>query len=111
MMNRMLSKTMMSGTGKGAKLNRPSAGKTGTSQDFRDAWFVGYTSDYIAGVWVGNDAGKGMQGITGGGLPARIWRDVMLEAHRGLPVTALSGWVPPKPVDSFTRFWRNLTGG
>jgi hypothetical protein len=52
-----------------------------------------------------------MQGITGGGLPARIWRDVMLEAHRGLPVTALSGWVPPKPVDSFTRFWRNLTGG
>lgn len=111
MMNRMLSKTMITGTGKGAQLDRPSAGKTGTSQDFRDAWFVGYTPDYIAGVWVGNDVGKGMKGITGGGLPARVWRDVMLEAHRGTPATALAGWVPPKPVDSLTRFWRRLTGG
>ena len=111
MMNRMLAKTMITGTGKSAQLDRPSAGKTGTSQDYRDAWFVGYTPDYISGVWIGNDEGKGMRGVTGGGLPAKVWRDVMLEAHRGAPATALAGWLPPKPVDPLTRFWRRLTGG
>jgi len=111
MMNRMLAKTVSEGTGKTANLNRPAAGKTGTSQDYRDAWFVGYTADLIAGVWVGNDNGAGMNGVTGGGLPAAVWRDVMLDAHRTLPAVALSGWTPPEPADPLTRFWRRLTGG
>ncbi len=111
MMNRMLAMTITEGTGKAAALNRPAAGKTGTSQDYRDAWFVGYTADLIAGVWVGNDDGTGMQGVTGGGLPAAVWRDVMLAAHRTLPAVALSGWTQPEPVDPLTRFWRRLTGG
>ncbi|MDG2242674.1 MAG: PBP1A family penicillin-binding protein [Rhodospirillaceae bacterium] len=111
MMNRMLAKTMTDGTGKTAQIDRPSAGKTGTSQDFRDAWFVGYTSDLVAGVWIGNDDGGGMKGVTGGGLPAQVWRDVMLTAHRGTPAKALAGWTPPEPVDPLTRLWRRLTGG
>ena len=77
------------GTGRAAALDRPAAGKSGTSQAHRDAWFVGFTTDYVAGVWVGNDDGTPMNGVTGGGLPARIWRDVMTDAHRGLPVRPL----------------------
>lgn len=110
MMNRMLSKTMTDGTGRNAQLDRPAAGKSGTSQDYRDAWFIGYTPSFIGGVWVGNDDGSGMKGVTGGGLPARVWRDVMLTAHRGAPAQALVGWSPPKPEDPLTRFWRRLTG-
>ena len=111
MMNRMLARAITDGTGKNATLDRPAAGKTGTSQDFRDAWFIGYTPDLVAGVWIGNDDGRGMKGVTGGGLPAQVWRDVMLSGHRGTPPTALAGWMPPKPVDPLTRFWRRLTGG
>lgn len=110
MMNRMLAKTITDGTGKSAQLGRPAAGKSGTSQDFRDAWFVGYTPDFVSGVWVGNDNGAGMKGVTGGGLPARVWRDVMSTAHQGLPVTSLVGWTEPEAVDPLTRFWRRLTG-
>ncbi|MEQ8508964.1 MAG: PBP1A family penicillin-binding protein [Rhodospirillaceae bacterium] len=110
MMNRMLAKAVQDGTGKSAQLDRPAGGKTGTSQDFRDAWFVGYTPDYIAGVWVGNDDGQSMKGVTGGGLPATLWRDLMLSAHRGTPIQALAGWSEPPPVDPLTRFWRRLTG-
>ncbi|NNG05078.1 MAG: carboxypeptidase, partial [Inquilinus sp.] len=90
-LNRMLEQVMVTGTGRGARLDRPAAGKTGTSQDYRDAWFVGYTADYIVGVWVGNDDGTPMRGVSGGGLPARIWRDFMLTAHRGLPPRPLPG--------------------
>ena len=111
MMNRMLVRTIDVGTGKIAQLNRPAAGKTGTSQDFRDAWFIGYTPDLVAGVWVGNDDGAGMANVTGGGLPAVVWRDVMRVALQDTPPTALAGWVPPPPVDPITRFWRRLTGG
>jgi len=110
MMNRMLAKTINDGTGKTAQIGRPAAGKSGTSQDFRDAWFVGYTPNYIAGVWVGNDDGAGMKGITGGGLPAQVWRDVMVAAHQGVPAVTLVGWTPPKPEDPLTRFWKRLTG-
>jgi len=88
-MNAMLARVITEGTGKRAKLARPAAGKTGTSQDFRDAWFIGYTSDRVAGVWFGNDAAKPTKGLTGGGLPALLWRDVMTESHRGLAVRAL----------------------
>jgi len=72
---------LTSGTGKRAALaGHPAAGKTGTSQDFRDAWFVGYTERFVAGVWVGNDDGRAMNKVVGGGLPARLWHDVMLAA-------------------------------
>jgi penicillin-binding protein 1A len=73
----MLKEVVRSGTGKGAAIGRPVAGKTGTSQDHRDAWFVGYTGDLIAGVWVGRDDAKPMKGVTGGGLPAKIWARFM----------------------------------
>jgi penicillin-binding protein 1A len=81
-MNDMLLTAMVSGTGKRAVLaGRPAAGKTGTTQNFRDAWFVGYTANYVAGVWVGNDDGSPMKGVTGGSLPAQIWKSIMVQAH------------------------------
>ena len=70
---------------------RDAAGKTGTSQDWRDAVFVGFTADFVAGVWVGNDDETPMRRITGGDLPAEIWRDVMFDAHAELPVSELRG--------------------
>jgi penicillin-binding protein 1A len=76
----MLKEVIRSGTGKRAAFGRPAAGKTGTSQDHRDAWFVGYAGDLVAGVWVGRDDAKPMKGITGGGLPARIWARFMRAA-------------------------------
>lgn len=69
------------GTGQGAKLGRPAMGKTGTSQDFRDAWFSGFTDQFVASVWVGNDDNTSMKRVTGGSIPARIWREVMTTAH------------------------------
>lgn len=70
---------------------RDVAGKTGTSQDWRDAVFVGFTGDYIAGVWVGNDDDTPMRRVTGGDLPAQLWHDVMAEAHKDLPAIELPG--------------------
>jgi penicillin-binding protein 1A len=89
----MLGAVIAWGTGKQAKLDRPAAGKTGTSQDFRDAWFVGFTAELVAGVWVGNDDGKPMHHVTGGGMPARLWRSFMAPAHKGLAARRLP--VPP----------------
>jgi penicillin-binding protein 1A len=92
-MNDMLHAALVSGTGRRALLPRhPSAGKTGTTQEFRDAWFVGYTAHLAAGVWVGNDDGKPMHKVVGGGLPARIWREVMLAAHDRLSPDDLPGY-------------------
>jgi len=88
-MNSMLSQVITSGTGKAAKFGRPAAGKSGTSQNYRDAWFVGYTANRIAGIWLGNDDGRSMKRVTGGGLPARLWRDVMIAAHGGTKKKAL----------------------
>ena len=90
--NRMLRATMTIGTGRSARLDdRPSAGKSGTSQGYRDAWFIGFTADYVVGVWVGNDDFSPMDKVTGGSLPAKIWRDFMVEAERGMPVKPLLG--------------------
>lgn len=93
-MNRMLHRVITEGTGKAAGFGRDAAGKTGTSQNYRDAWFIGYSADYIAGVWLGNDDGAAMKRVTGGSFPARIWRDVMAAAHQGLPARDL-----PRPSD------------
>lgn len=83
-MNDMLNGAIVSGTGRRAALaDFPAAGKTGTTQDFRDAWFVGYTSYFTGGVWIGNDNSAPMKKSVGGGLPADIWRQVMEVAHRG----------------------------
>jgi penicillin-binding protein 1A len=73
------------GTGKRARLDRPTYGKTGTSQEFRDAWFIGLTRDLVTGVWVGNDDGAPMDKVTGGTLPVAIWRDFMSQALAGQP--------------------------
>ena len=96
MMNHMLGETVRTGTGRRAALaGRPSGGKTGTSQDFRDAWFVGYTADLVVGVWVGNDDGTPMNEVTGGGVPASIWREFMEGTQRGVQVSALPGAYTP----------------
>ncbi len=85
----MLSSVVKWGSGKNAHIDRAAAGKSGTSQDSRDAVFAGFTSDMTAAVWVGNDDDTPMKGVTGGGLPARIWSDFMLEAHAGAQVRPL----------------------
>ena len=91
--------TVTSGTGKAARLDeRPSAGKTGTTQDFRDAWFVGFTSDLVCGVWIGNDDNAPMVHATGGGLPAHMFKAFMESAEVGLPVKRLAGAPEEEPA-------------
>ena len=86
MMNFMLRETVANGTARRADLpGWTVAGKTGTSQDFRDAWFIGYTSQLVAGVWLGNDDNTPTKKITGGGLPVEVWSQFMRAAHRGRP--------------------------
>ncbi len=75
---KMLENVVNYGTGKNAALPTFVAGKTGTSQDYRDAWFVGFTTDYVCAVWLGNDDNSPMDKITGGNLPAQIWKKIML---------------------------------
>lgn len=94
-MNDMLNSALVNGTGRRATLaSHQAAGKTGTSQDFRDAWFVGYTSQFVGGVWFGNDNGQAMNRIMGGSLPARLWHDVMTIAHQGHEPQPLPGAAP-----------------
>lgn len=81
-MTAMMKTVIKSGTGRGADIGKPAAGKTGTTDEYKDAYFVGYTPDIVTGVWVGNDDNKKMGGLTGGTIPARIWKDVMLVATR-----------------------------
>jgi penicillin-binding protein 1A len=133
-MTRLMAETVASGTGKAARLGeRPTAGKTGTTQDFRDAWFVGFTADLVCGVWIGNDNNSPMKKATGGGLPARIFHAFMEGAEQNLPVRPLAGATlvasvdqaqpdaqvqtaaaekeqPHKP-DAFERILNNLFGG
>ncbi|HYC13746.1 MAG TPA: PBP1A family penicillin-binding protein, partial [Stellaceae bacterium] len=88
-MNQMLAGVIDHGTGKAAQIGRPVAGKTGTTQDYRDAWFEGFTADLVTGVWFGNDDNTPMNNVTGGTLPARAWHDFMVEATKGQPVRPL----------------------
>ena len=79
-MTAMLMDTLVDGTGWRARLPGFAAGKTGTSSAYRDAWFVGFTDDLVVGVWVGNDDGRPMKQVSGGGLPAMIFRDFVMRA-------------------------------
>ncbi|WP_369720395.1 transglycosylase domain-containing protein [Bradyrhizobium sp. LLZ17] len=97
MMNTMMRETLISGTAKKAEIpGWPAAGKTGTSQDYRDAWFIGYTANLVTGVWLGNDDNSPTKKATGGGLPVEVWSRFMKTAHEGVPVAALpnsqAGW-------------------
>ena len=97
----MLRDTVDTGTAYGAKLGkRPAAGKTGTSQDYRDAWFVGFTNQITTGVWMGNDDNSPMRKVTGGLLPVDAWKRYMLAVHKGLPVEALAA---PDPLTDDAR--------
>ena len=90
MMNQMMQETLLTGTARKAELpGWQAAGKTGTSQDWRDAWFVGYTSYLVAGVWLGNDDGSPTKKVSGGNLPVEIWSRFMKAAHEGVPVAGL----------------------
>jgi penicillin-binding protein 1A len=92
MMNQMMAETLTIGTAHKAALpGWPAAGKTGTSQDFRDAWFIGYTAHLVTGIWLGNDDGTSTKHVTGGGLPVEIWSRFMRGAHQGVPVASLPG--------------------
>jgi penicillin-binding protein 1A len=79
----LLRSAVNDGTGRAARLSIPAYGKTGTSQDSRDALFIGFAGDLVVGVWIGNDDNKPLKNTTGGGLPARIWRDFMSQAVKG----------------------------
>ncbi len=93
----MLNEVIENGTGNRALLeHRPAAGKTGTTQGGRDAWFIGFTADYVAGVWMGYDDNTRLTGVTGGGLPADIWRETMARIHGDLPAKPLP-MIEPKP--------------
>lgn len=95
-MNSMMGAVVLRGTGTGARIgDRDIAGKTGTSSDWRDAWFVGYSADFTAGVWVGHDDFTSMGRTTGGTLPAQIWSDTMRVAHNGVEDHPLPGIEQP----------------
>jgi penicillin-binding protein 1A len=135
MMNDMLMNVINEGTGRAATIGRPAAGKTGTTSDYRDAWFMGYTPALTTGVWVGNDDNSAMNKVTGGTLPARIWHDFMIPAlantpARSLPTSAVRSALPwendsagvplsaeeerrlerRKDVELGPSFWDKLTG-
>jgi penicillin-binding protein 1A len=88
----MMVETVKTGTGRAARLpDRPCAGKTGTTQDYHDAWFVGFSADLVTAVWIGNDDNAPMKKATGGGLPAHIFKAFMESAEAGMPVKPLVG--------------------
>ncbi|WP_103332381.1 transglycosylase domain-containing protein [Pseudotabrizicola formosa] len=91
----MMNRVIEEGTGTRARIpGWQAAGKTGTTQAARDAWFLGFTADYVAGVWMGNDDNAPLTGVTGGGLPAEIWREVMVRVHDGLQPQPLAMLIP-----------------
>src|SRR5439155_16294001 len=101
----LLQGVVKDGTGRAAALDGFAAGKTGTSQDYRDAWFIGFNDALVVGVWVGNDDNSPMKGVVGGTLPASIWKRFMTEAtplmnRRGMPVAAASEIETVPPVNA-----------
>ncbi len=120
-MNDMLTTTVISGTAQKASLDpHQVAGKTGTGQGYRDAWFIGYTGHYVGGVWIGNDDFKPMRESTGGALPAMIWHDVMQYAHLNKAPKPLPGgnwksqegqWADERSPRRSKSFWGSIFGG
>ena len=97
-MNMMLSKVVEEGTARRAALEGiRSAGKTGTTNAHRDAWFVGYTGNFVAGIWFGNDDYSTMHQMTGGSLPAMTWQAIMSYAHQGIELKTIPGLGPQAP--------------
>lgn len=117
----MMENVVQNGTGKRAALgSRPVAGKTGTSSDYRDAWFIGFTADYTTAVWLGNDDNHPMRKIVGGNLPAQVWRNYMAEVESNLPergllsgggIGAWTGAVTEDISHAFSNFIDAITGG
>ncbi|MEL6201120.1 MAG: transglycosylase domain-containing protein [Pseudomonadota bacterium] len=93
MMSAMMQRTVSEGTATRAQFGHPAAGKTGTTQNSKDAWFVGYTANLTTGVWFGNDDNTPMKKVTGGFLPAEAWKQFMVRAHEGVPVAQLPDFV------------------
>ncbi len=116
MMNDMMRAVVEEGTGRAARIpGRDIGGKTGTSQDYRDAWFIGYAPQLVMGVWLGNDDNTPTRRVTGGSLPARIFRIVMQKALEGLPARPLPGeyekeWIGPDETEK-QRLARRSGGG
>ncbi len=100
----MMNQVIESGTGRRAKLgDRPAAGKTGTTQAARDAWFIGFTADYVTGVWLGYDDNTPLTGVTGGGLPAEIWHEAMMRITEGMPINPLPMDIPQQATQPVTQ--------
>ncbi len=102
----MMTGVVTHGTGRRAALDRPVAGKTGTSSDYRDAWFLGFTGNYVTGVWLGNDDNRPMKKVTGGSLPAQLWHDFMVEAEADKPARNLLEGAPAQ-VSSPSEAWKD----
>ena len=113
MMNTMMQETLLTGTARKAELpGWQAAGKTGTSQDFRDAWFVGYTSYLVAAVWLGNDDNSPTRKVSGGNLPVEIWSRFMKAAHQNVaPAPLPLGTWQPAPSNPFAPLLAPFTGG
>jgi penicillin-binding protein 1A len=104
LMNLMMQETLISGTARKAEIpGLMAAGKTGTSQDFRDAWFVGYTANLVTGVWLGNDDNSPTRKATGGGLPVEVWTRFMRAAHQGVPVASLPNSQAPGALPNLSQ--------
>ena len=111
-MSALMQEVVLAGTGRKAALSGgwQAAGKTGTSQHWRDAWFVGFTADYIAGVWVGNDDNSPMKRVSGGDLPAQIWHNTMSKALKGRRHHALRAPAPHLRTDTDEKLAAFYTG-